>query len=81
MARLTTDKRNALPGKSFAGPNRSYPINDPSHARNALSRVSQFGSDALKAQVRAAVAKKYPSIGQAHKPAPHFSPLSSLGRK
>ena len=73
MAKLTTETRNKLPTKSFAGPDRSYPINDPSHARNALSRVSQFGSPALKAQVRAKVHAKYPSIGQKSYP-----PLSSL---
>jgi hypothetical protein len=73
MAKLTTETRNKLPTKSFAGPARSFPINDPSHARNALSRVSQFGSPALKAQVRAKVHAKYPSIGQKSYP-----PLSSL---
>ena len=64
MAKLTTAARKAIPTKSFAGPNRSYPIEDASHARNALSRVSQFGSPALKAKVRAKVHAKFPSIGQ-----------------
>lgn len=62
---LTAKKRNALPGKDFAGPDRSYPINDASHARNALARVSQHGSPALKAKVRSKVARKYPGIKQA----------------
>lgn len=60
---LTAKRRNALPTKSFAGPDRSYPINDPNHARNALSRVSQHGSPELKERVRAAVHRKYPGIG------------------
>ena len=64
MSVLTTKGRKALSAKSFAGPDRSYPINDMSHARNALSRVSANGSDALKAQVRAAVHKKFPGIGK-----------------
>ena len=64
MAKLTTKARAALPTKSFAGPKRSYPIEDKAHARNALARVSQFGSPAVKAQVRAKVASKYPGIGQ-----------------
>lgn len=64
MAKLTAKKRNALPSSTFAGPDRSYPINDQNHARNALSRVSQFGSPALKARVRAAVHRKYPGIGK-----------------
>ena len=63
MAKLTAGKRNALPGKAFAGPDRSYPVNDMSHARNALSRVSQFGAE-LKARVRAKVHKKFPTIGK-----------------
>lgn len=62
--RLTAKQRNAMPAKSFAGPDRSYPINDASHARNALARVSQYGDPALKARVRAAVHRKYPGIGQ-----------------
>ena len=64
MAKLTTKKRNALPSSTFAGPGRSSPINDMSHARNALARVSGNGSDALKAEVRAKVHKKFPGIGK-----------------
>ncbi len=60
---LNAKRRNALPGKSFAGPDRSYPIEDPNHARNALARVANK-SPALKAKVRAAVHRKYPGIGK-----------------
>ena len=67
MAKLTTKKRKAIPTKNFAGPNRSYPINDVSHARNALARVSQHGTPALKAQVRAKARRKYPGINQSRK--------------
>lgn len=63
MAKLTAKARNALPAKDFAGPDRSYPIKDASHARNALSRVSQFGTAELKARVRAKVHAKFPGIG------------------
>lgn len=62
MARLTADQRKALPTKDFAGPDRSYPIENESHAINALSRVSQFGSSDLKAKVRAKVYAKYPEL-------------------
>lgn len=41
MAKLTTKKRNELPASTFAGPGRSFPIPDKSHARNALARASQ----------------------------------------
>ncbi len=64
MAKLNAKRRNALPAKSFAGPDRSYPINDMSHARNALSRASQNASPELKAHVRALVHRKYPQIKQ-----------------
>ena len=64
MAKLTSADRKALPSQDFAGPDRSYPINDASHARNALSRVSEFGYPELKEKVRAAVRRKYPSIGE-----------------
>ena len=45
---------------------RSYPINDAGHARNALARVSQHGSPAQIAKVRAAVRKKYPGMHVHH---------------
>ncbi len=64
MAKLNARRRNALSGKSFAGPDRSYPIEDVSHARNALARVSQHGTESLKVKVRAAVHRKYPGIAQ-----------------
>ena len=64
MSKLTAKSRNNLPGKAFAGPDRSYPINDLSHARNALARVDEFGSSDLKAHVRAAVHRKFPGIKQ-----------------
>ncbi len=60
--KLTTAARKAIPTKNFAGPDRSYPIADASHARNALARVSQHGSPALKAKVRSKVHAKYPGI-------------------
>jgi hypothetical protein len=41
MAKLTAKTRNALPASTFAGPDRSYPIPDASHARNAKARASQ----------------------------------------
>ena len=41
MAKLSTEKRNSLPKSDFAGPGRSYPIPDKSHAANAKARASQ----------------------------------------
>jgi hypothetical protein len=64
MAKLHAKERNALPSKDFAGPDRSYPIEDASHARNALARVSQFGTKELKERVTRAVHRKYPDMGK-----------------
>jgi len=63
MAKLTYKKREDLPKKSFVfKKERAYPINDEAHARNALARVSQYGSPEEKAKVRKAVHEKYPGI-------------------
>ena len=65
MARLSASQRRNLPRGDFAlSKQRKYPINDRSHARNALARVSQYGSPAQKARVRAAVRRRYPGIKQ-----------------
>lgn len=64
MGRLSAADRRALPVSAFAIPERrAYPIPNLSHARNALARVSQFGSADEKRRVRAAVHARYPSIG------------------
>ena len=61
MARLTAAGRNKIAGKNFAGPDRSYPIEDASHARDALARSS---GKPVAARVRAAVERKYPGMGK-----------------
>lgn len=64
MAKLTAKARKSIPTKDFAEPkSRKFPINDKSHARNALSRAAAKGP-AEEAKVRAAVKRKYPSIGK-----------------
>jgi hypothetical protein len=68
MAKLTTAERKALPTRSFAEPDkRKYPIENESHAKSALSRVSQSGTPAEKAKVKAAVKKRYPSLEKKEK--------------
>lgn len=63
MAKLTSKKRNSLPSSDFAEPGaRKYPVNDKSHARNALSRVSQNGTEEEKEKVRSKVHRKFPSL-------------------
>lgn len=64
MAKLTAAKRNSLPSSAFVFPKtRKFPIEDPSHARNALSRAGAKGGS-IQAKVRAKVKSKYPSIGK-----------------
>jgi hypothetical protein len=42
MAKLDAAERNALPKKEFAGPGRSYPVPDRSHAGNAKARAKEM---------------------------------------
>ena len=65
MAKLDAAARKKISGKNFAGPDRSYPIENESHARNALARAS---GKPVEARVRAAVHRKYPDIGKSHGP-------------
>jgi len=69
---LTAKERRRLPKRDFALPGRgkgpegkgagSYPIENASHARNALARVSQHGTAAEKKTVREKVERKFPGI-------------------
>ncbi len=42
MSKLTTAERKQIPTSEFAGPNRSYPVMDRSHAANAKARATQM---------------------------------------
>ncbi len=61
MSKLTSKERNALPDSAFAGPHRSFPVNDPGHAKAAMGRASEYHPE-LKAQIRAKVHRKFPDI-------------------
>jgi hypothetical protein len=63
MAKLTTAKRNALPNSAFAGPNRTFPINDRTHAIKA-EQLGRPGPE-LRAKIDAKVARKFPGLGDA----------------
>ena len=62
MAVLTAAARKRLKPKQFALGKGRYPIHDAAHARNALARVSQHGTPAERARVRAAVRRRYPMM-------------------
>lgn len=70
MAKLNAAARKSLPTQDFAVKSKastpqgkakggSYPIPDKAHAQNALARSS---GKPVAAQVKAAVAKKYPGM-------------------
>ncbi len=67
MAKLTAKGRKHIAPKNFALGGGRYPIEDASHARNALARVAQHGTPAQKAEVRAKVHAKFPGIGDKKK--------------
>jgi hypothetical protein len=74
---LSGKARKQLSSGSFAIPERkAYPIHDLAHARNALSRVAQHGSEAEKARVRAAVKRKHPKLRETE-----IELLSTLGEE
>ena len=65
MAKLSDKDRKHLKDSDFAEPEeRKYPIEDETHARDALARVSQNGSEAEQRQVRKKVEERYPEIGK-----------------
>lgn len=70
MAKLKAATRNSLPDSDFAvivhsnGKKiRKFPIEDISHARNALARAAN-ASPKIRAAVDAKVARKYPSLSK-----------------
>lgn len=89
MTKLSSEMRHKLPGKDFALPGKgagkdgkgsgSYPVENISHARNALARVSQNGSPDEKAKVKAKVKSKFPSIDQSDNDEDD-SPLMNMGK-
>lgn len=59
MAKLTAASRAKLPAKAFAGPGRSYPVEDAAHAKAAKSRASQQESKGnLSASAKAKIDAK-----------------------
>lgn len=64
MTKLTSAARNALPSIDFVFPkSRKFPIENASHARNALSRAGAKGGS-TESKVRAAVHRKFTEIGK-----------------
>lgn len=64
MARLDAEERKALPDSDFAGPGRTYPIEDKGHAMAAKSEASQHASPGMKSSIDEKVHNKYPGMGK-----------------
>ena len=60
MAKLSKAARAALPKSKFAGPDRTFPVNDADHAKAALLDVGKAKNltRAEKAEVRADARKE-----------------------
>lgn len=69
MPELSYQARKKLPSSDFVFPkSRGYPIEDKAHARAALqaaggARSGKPASSAKKRKIRAAVHRKFPSLG------------------
>lgn len=73
---LTALGRKHIKEENYAIPEKKkYPIHDITHARNALARVSQFGTPEERARVRAAVYRRYPSLRKEFEERHGVSPL------
>jgi hypothetical protein len=64
MAKLTAKQRNAIPTKDFALKGRREPLNNKSHAEAALTMGMRKKTPTEKAEIRAAVHRKYPDLGK-----------------
>jgi hypothetical protein len=73
--KLTADERKHMPAHEFAGPGHSFPINDATHARMAISgatrsehagNISASEAAHIKAEARAKLAKSKTRLGKVH---------------
>lgn len=62
-AKLTTKQRKSLSGKTFCGPNRSFPVPDCKHAKAALSMIGKYKGPGSKSAIRACVNRKARRMG------------------
>ena len=62
MARLTSKQRKSLPSGSFAGPDRSFPMEDKAHAEKAV-QLEKFAAPATKAKINSRARAMGVSVG------------------
>lgn len=72
MAKLSAGKRRSMPKSDFAGPGRSFPVNDKTHARMAISgatrseragNISSSTEASIKSQARAKLGHPHKNLG------------------
>lgn len=85
MANLTAAKRRKMPAKSFAGPGKSFPVNDKTHARLAIggaTRAERAGniSEAQEAKIKATARAKLGDSKPKPKANPRQGAKDGLGR-
>lgn len=72
MAKLTSKARGKLKGSAFAGPDRSYPVPDKSHAGNAKARASaQVNAGRMSKGMEAKIDAKANAVLGKSQPAKH----------
>jgi hypothetical protein len=68
MAKLTTDERAKIPEDKFAGPGRTFPVEDATHARMAISGATRSeAAGNISASTEASIKSKARKILRFHK--------------
>ena len=76
--KLTAAKRKAMPKKSFAGPGKSFPVSDPTHARLAISGATR---SERAGNISASEAAHIKSIARAKLGHQHSKPMNEHGHR
>lgn len=71
--KLTTSARKGMPKKEFAGPGKSFPINDANHARAAISGAtrSEHAGNISAGEASKIKAKARAKLGEPNHPQSH----------
>lgn len=64
QGKLTKKQRDSIPTKYFAGPNRSFPVEDKGHVRSALGHLKDSHySPAQKREIRRNIERREKQLG------------------
>lgn len=66
-AKLSTADRKKLPGASFCGPNRSFPVHDKAHVTAALRLLGRYKGPGEKGRIRSCIMRKASKLGMGSK--------------